>query len=513
MSPRILGGTLLASALALLTPWPAPAQDTVGQPAPLAPRFTTWVAKGAPRGLPAGGPKEGGPRMRGYVPPPLDLSHIKGPVFSTGEGAPPYPPFYDLRTSSSVTPVKDQGDYGTCWTFACMGSLESSQLKAGRGAFDLSEWHLAYYGYVPFNTSLLTAFTPGAAEFGQDPIFDQGGDDWMSTAILARGTGAVDNKDCPYMPGAYVPKPIPQGNLPNGREKVSVPVENVLYLFNAELPINANDVKYALIHYGPAVISMDWEDDDYDPAMSTYRDTTATEFTLNHEVCIIGWDDSFETCRFPASNRPANPGAWIVRNSWSRDWGNAGYFYLSYDSKVFDGTVFLGSPRTTHHLHQYDPLGWCDSIGCGSSTACCANIFHADEDEQVAAVAFYAGAVGTSYEVDLHTAVTGDPSTGISDAGRRGVPPQMGTLQVPGYHTVTLEQPVAVAKGTSFAVLLKLTTPGYAYPIPVECALEGYSQSATFEHGRSFLSPDGATWHDLAPDCTGSAACLKALAD
>ena len=120
--------------------------------------------------------------------------------------------------------MKDQGQYGTCWTFACMGSLESSLLKAGRGAFDLSEWHLAYFAYVPFNTSLLTAFTAGPAQFGEDPVFDQGGNDWMSTALLARGTGAVLDQDCPYRPGSLPSRARPAGDLPNGREEDRVPL-------------------------------------------------------------------------------------------------------------------------------------------------------------------------------------------------------------------------------------------------------------------------------------------------
>ena len=428
-------------------------------------------------------------------------------------GDPPLPAFYDLRTTGVMTPVKDQGQYGTCWAFACMGSLEASTLKAGVGVYDLSEWYHAYYAYKPFNQSLLVAFTPGAVFQGEDPVFDQGGNDLMSVALLARGNGAVAEKTCPYEPGGYRPAPIPAGDLPNGRENVRVPLKEALYLFASDHASSATDLKYAIMHYGPAVISMDWEDQYFDEAMSTYRDTTATVGDLNHEVCIVGWNDNFETCRFPEGNRPTRRGAWIVRNSWSSSWGLNGYFYLSYDSKLFDGTVFVGGHRNAKRIHQYDPLGWCGSRGFGTPTAYCANIFKAQEDEKVTDVAFYAGAIGTGYTLELTASLPGVEATGMPLQGQQLAKPQSGTLQAPGYHIVKLDQPLTVPKGSYFAVAVKLTTPGYPFPIPVQESEPGYSQNAMALHGRSFISADGVTWQDLAPKCVGATACVKALTE
>ena len=244
MSKRNPGTAVFTPILALFAAvsWPAAiparAQGLVARQAPASPRFRDWVARHMPRGTPgpAGGSREGGMRTRGYIPPPIDLSHIQGPIFSTGPADPAYPPRYDLRATGELTPVKDQGQYGTCWSFACIGSLESSLLKSGRGAFNLSEWHLAYFGYRAQNASLLTAFTPGPLGELEDPVFDQGGNDWISTALLARGTGAVDERDCPYQRGSYRPEPRPAGDLPNGREKLSVPLEQSLYLMNSPPP-------------------------------------------------------------------------------------------------------------------------------------------------------------------------------------------------------------------------------------------------------------------------------------
>jgi bleomycin hydrolase len=46
-----------------------------------------------------------------------------------------------------VTPVKSQGNTGTCWSFATTSFLEAEILRKGKGRFDLSEMFFVYYAY------------------------------------------------------------------------------------------------------------------------------------------------------------------------------------------------------------------------------------------------------------------------------------------------------------------------------------------------------------------------------
>jgi cathepsin L len=46
--------------------------------------------------------------------------------------------------------------------------------------------------------------------------------------------------------------------------------------------------------------------------------STLTPGAIDHDVLIVGWDD--------------NVGAWIIKNSWSTDWGDQGYIRLAYDN-------------------------------------------------------------------------------------------------------------------------------------------------------------------------------------
>ena len=52
------------------------------------------------------------------------------------------PPSCDWRLSNGVTPIKDQGNCGSCWAFSTVGPLESLILLKGGGTVDLSEQYL-----------------------------------------------------------------------------------------------------------------------------------------------------------------------------------------------------------------------------------------------------------------------------------------------------------------------------------------------------------------------------------
>ena len=60
-----------------------------------------------------------------------------------------------------------------------------------------------------------------------------------------------------------------------------------------------------------------------------------------HAVTIVGWDDNYPKENFIKSNilcsdgtytMPKNNGAYLAVNSWGTEWGNNGYFWISYES-------------------------------------------------------------------------------------------------------------------------------------------------------------------------------------
>lgn len=446
-------------------------------------------------------------RATGYVPSPLDLSHVTPPVFlsAAGNRDAVLPSSYDLRTSGHITEVRDQGPYGTCWSFGAMASLESTFLKAGKGAFDFSEWHLAYFAYVDEN-SALPAFSQGDPGFGNDPIFDQGGNPWKSTAILARWTGAVSEEDRPYQNLS----PWPENSRPLSSDPAAKRLEKVYYLGGE---FDAATVKNALMTYGAVPITMRWDSNShYNETYGSFYSPSATD-SGGHCVTLAGWDDNYPRTNFNIT--PPSNGAWLVKNSWGTQFGNAGYFWLSYDDpNIANAAVYLGADTGKYtKIYQYDPLGWVDSIGFTSAadktTAWLANTFTASGPVEIGAaeilkaVSFYAGASASVYRIEIRRGVSPNvPRSGVLAASKEG------TLAAAGYNTVECPN-VPLVPGSRFSVVIRLTTPGYDFPIPFEYPVPGYSDKASASAGQSFVSMDGATWLDLAEQIPNSNVCIK----
>jgi C1A family cysteine protease len=472
--------------------------------APANSRFTAWQAAQAQKATSASLIQAPDDQAYGYRPSPLDLSHLKGPMLTADQAsimaAGALPATYDLRLLGQVSAIRDQNPFGCCWAFGAMASMESSLRKAGKGAYDLAEWPMAWFAYNDFDSKLV-AFTKAAVSAGQDSTFDQGGDDSMSTAILARGTGAAAEAASPYQNV----KPYALASLPKGTEATVASLRECLFLCQSGSTFNAADAKAAITAYGGVAVGFYMDQlTAYSSINHTYRYTATT--TPNHMVTLVGWDDTYSASKFPASNRPASNGAWIVRNNWGTAWGEAGYFYMAYDSHLDSAAVYLADPARNQKIYQYDPLGWIGNIGYGTTTAWCANVFTANGNTSITEVAFYAGAAATAYEITVRTAVTGTPATGTLALG-----PQTGQLDAAGYRRVVLANPVIVPNGSRFAIIVKLTTPGMNYPIPVEYPHAGWSDKATANAGESWASSDGAHWQDLTTSTANMNACIKAF--
>lgn len=444
--------------------------------APLNPAFTAYLRQ---RRAFQHGPNIA-QRNGGLIPSPIDFSYLRN---ATELKATSYPSSYDLRTLGMLSPVEDQGDYGTCWAFAAMGSLESCLLPGNPEVF--SEDNL-----------LLNS------GFDLNPYID-GGNALMASAYLARWAGPV-----PASQDAYG-----DGHTPPGLTTAQH-VQNVLYLPPCNSSLDNDWVKWALTNYGAVYSGIFASDTLGDTGNSTTWNAGHDSYyydgsqVANHAIDIVGWDDNYS--RYNFSTVPPGNGAFIVRNSWGKAFGSGGYFYVSYydaqigfnpDYPPAEGedtnAVFCGAEQPTNydHIYQYDSLGWTDSSGYSSDEGWFLNDFTAISGGPLAAVSFYAAEPGSTYTVYTSS---GTSTTLVADGS--------GSFTMAGYHTVALASPVQLTAGQDFKVAVDLTTPGYTYPIPEDTNIAGYSSKAT-PSGRSYTSADGRSWD---PDTDGNV-CLKAF--
>ncbi len=381
---------------------------------------------------------------------------------------------YDLRTLGLVTVPKDQGQCGSCWAFSTTASLESGLLPDE--TWDFSENNIK-----------------NLAGYDLSPC--QGGNYIMSTAYLARWDGPVSEAQDPY-------------NQYSSSSPSSLPtlkhVQEALFLPPRSNALDNENIKTALSRYGALYSTVHWEDYYYSARTSSYYYGGSS--LPNHAVTIVGWDDNYD--RFKFTQVPAGNGAFIVKNSWGPDWGDDGFVYISYYDTVIgtENAVFLAEPTSNYlHIYQYDPLGWITSFGAGTDTAWFSNVFTSQGKEDLAAVSFYTPSVDSSYEVQVYTGVTNSPVSASP------VTTKSGSISLPGYHTINLDRTVPLTAGQKFSVVVKLTTPGYNFPIALEYPYPGFTSGATAHAGESYVSSNGASWSDVTKSLPNTNVCLKAF--
>ena len=129
------------------------------------------------------------------------------------------------------------------------------------------------------------------------------------------------------------------------------------------------------------------------------------------------------------------------------------------------------------------------------STAWFANVFSAvdDADESLSAVSFYTASPNSKFTLYIYKNATSGPRSGTLAGTVEG------TIASAGYHTISIGAPIFLRRGENFSVVVKLETPGYTYPIPIEYPWPGYEYSslATANSGESYVSPNGTEWDDL----------------
>ena len=388
-------------------------------------------------------------------------------------------------------------------TASCTVRVSESAIK---GTFDFSEWNMATntssYAIDGFDTDTVT----------------RGGNSFIATAYLARWDGAVLEENDPY--SAYT------GVSRQGYREVAADyhVQDVIWIPSRADTSDNTEIKAAVMKYGAVYETFQVNDRFFDNARKNYYfPESARDATSGHAVAVVGWDDNYPATNFKAK-APGN-GAFICKNSWGEDSGDGGYLYISYYDTFFGkgngGAVFPSIERAKNKtsdsanyntIYQYDPLGACGSWAF-QDTIYMANVFPQagtalTEDETLKAVSFYTYSKNTLYEVFVVT----DYASG-SSLNSKGEAVASGVMQEMGYHTVKLDDAVALKAGTRFAVIVKFSAPDGESCVYLEYPEKGYSSKARANSDESYYSKDGTGWRDLTGRFANANFCVKAFTD
>ncbi len=389
------------------------------------------------------------------------------------------PSQWDNRRIGRTASIKNQGDLGTCWAFAALGALEILELPQNLENFSVD--HLAL-------------------NHGFTATMEEGGNFNMALSYLAGWKGPVWEADDPYADGVTNPEAAVRAHLQEAQL-----LENDRYAIK-EAVLQNGSVQSSL-YADEAILYADQSTMYYAADTCAYYYDGPVQY--NHDVLIIGWDDTYSRDNFAIT--PPGDGAFICQNSWGETFGEQGFFYVSYyDTTIGQNTITysrLDNPENYDHLYQHDLLGWTGQVGYEQESAWGANLFTATGQEEISAVSFYTTDALTSYEIyiDLEPQV----SEGQIDFSSRQLVAR-GSQKNAGYYTVDLSKPLALESGQSFAVLIYVNTPGASMPLAAEYQGSAGAENAQVNAGESYISENGTRWQDCGGDLLCNI-CLKAL--
>ena len=193
------------------------------------------------------------------------------------------PESFDWRnTPGALTPIKDQGSCGSCYSFAITGALESAMSIFGKQPdLNLSEQQIV---------SCSDAYACGGG--------------YMTTASYVVDVGLTEETNFPY---------VARGVRCKSRLPIKAKAVSYKLLGDGNRSPSKEEIKAALVEKGPLFITVmaggsGWSGSGKSVTSCRRRGGT------NHMIILTGWDKD----------------GWIIRNSWGKNWGDKGYAHIGF---------------------------------------------------------------------------------------------------------------------------------------------------------------------------------------
>ena len=199
----------------------------------------------------------------------------------------------DWRTKGAVTPVKNQGQCGSCWAFSATGSLEGQHFLKANQLVSLSEQNLMDCSKAEGNNGCKGGLMDRAFEY---IIKNDGIDTEMSYPYQAH------DEICRFRASNVGATQTSYRDIMHG---------------------SISGVVEACTNIGPISVAMDASKSSFHMYKSgVYKDAVCSSTKLDHGVLVVGYG-TYEGEEY-----------FLVKNSWGTVWGMEGYFMISRQTNM-----------------------------------------------------------------------------------------------------------------------------------------------------------------------------------